>query len=412
MNHPPRLPLFAGYGVEIEYMLVARTTLDVLPVADRLLHAVAGDYVAETEQGPLAWSNELALHVIELKTNGPAPDLAELPARFHADVRRINGLLEPLGGRLMPTAMHPWMDPHTETRLWPHEYNPIYQAYNRIFDCRGHGWSNLQSMHLNLPFADDAEFARLHAAIRLLLPILPALAASSPFAGARRTGFLDTRMETYRGNAARIPAITGQVVPETVTDQREYQAHILQPMYAAIAPLDPEGILQHEWLNSRGAIARFDRHAIEIRVLDTQECPRADLAIAAATAGVLRALVEERASPLAAQQQPATERLAALLLEVIRDGGATRITDREYLAALGIGARGACRVAELWALLLERAPAAVAPSFAAVLEVILEQGCLAERIVRAAGREASRERLAAVYRELCACLDGDRLFLG
>ena len=46
-----------------------------------------------------------------------------------------------------------------------------------------------------------------------------------------------------------------------------------------IAPLDPDGTLQHEWLNSRGAIARFDRNAIEIRVLDIQECPVADLAI-------------------------------------------------------------------------------------------------------------------------------------
>ena len=37
-------------------------------------------------------------------------------------------------------------------------------------------------MHVNLPFADDAQFARLHAAIRLVLPLLPALAASSPIA--------------------------------------------------------------------------------------------------------------------------------------------------------------------------------------------------------------------------------------
>ena len=44
-------------------------------------------------------------------------------------------------------------------------------------------------------------------------------------------------------------------------------------MYRAIDPLDTEGILQEEWLNSRAAIARFDRGAIEIRCMDTQECP-------------------------------------------------------------------------------------------------------------------------------------------
>ena len=31
-----------------------------------------------------------------------------------------------------------------------------------------------------VPFADDAEFGRLHAAIRLALPIAPGIAASSP----------------------------------------------------------------------------------------------------------------------------------------------------------------------------------------------------------------------------------------
>lgn len=174
------LPLFDGYGIEMEYMVVDRATLAILPRTDEILRAVAGEYVAVTEQGALAWSNELVLHVIELKTNGPASTLDALPSAFAADVARINGLLEPMGGRLMPSAMHPWMDPHRETRLWPHEDNAIYAAYDRIFGCQGHGWSNLQSTHINLPFADDQEFARLHAAIRFLLPIVPALAASSP----------------------------------------------------------------------------------------------------------------------------------------------------------------------------------------------------------------------------------------
>src|SRR5690606_3311880 len=102
-----------------------------------------------------------------------------------------NAHLAPLGGRLMPSAMHPWMDPLTQTRLWPHENSPVYEAFNRIFGCQGHGWSNLQSMHINLPFEGDEEFGRLHAGIRLILPILPALAASSPFVEGRATGLMD-----------------------------------------------------------------------------------------------------------------------------------------------------------------------------------------------------------------------------
>ncbi len=178
MSH---LRLFQGYGVELEYMVVDAETLQILPVVDRILESVAGTITSEVEMGPLAWSNELVLHVIELKTNGPAPTLEGLDALFQGDVARISEILEGMGGILLPTAMHPWMDPKTETTLWPHEYSPVYESYDRIFGCQGHGWSNLQSTHLNLPFGDDEEFGRLHASIRLLLPLLPALAASSPW---------------------------------------------------------------------------------------------------------------------------------------------------------------------------------------------------------------------------------------
>jgi len=404
------LSLFSGYGIEIEYMIVDRQTLDILPISDRLLFKVAGDYLPEVAQGNLAWSNELALHIIELKTNGPSGSLDNLSGYFQNDVRRINQLLSEFNGILMPSAMHPWMDPHTETRLWPHEYNPIYETYNRIFDCRGHGWSNLQSTHINLPFADDGEFDRLHAAIRLVLPLLPALAASSPVVDGRFSGFLDWRMEAYRNNSARIPQITGHVVPETVSSRNDYTRNILQPMYAAIAPLDPEGTLQHEWLNSRGAIARFDRNTIEVRVLDTQECPRADIAIAAAAVAVLKSLVTEHASSLAEQKSADTERLAAIFLDTVRYGGKAEIADHQYFAALGMADATPCLASTLWYRLLDATPPENAGIYQNALDIILEQGCLGERIMRAIDGNFSRAHLMTCYRELCQCLAEDRLF--
>ena len=130
---PSPLHAFEGYGIEIEYMLVERRSLDVAPLSDRLIHEVAGGFVSEVERGALAWSNELVLHVLELKTNGPAPRLDALPALFQGEVSRINRRLAAHGARLMPGAAHPWMDPLTQTRLWPHEYDVVYEAYDRIF---------------------------------------------------------------------------------------------------------------------------------------------------------------------------------------------------------------------------------------------------------------------------------------
>ena len=38
------LHLFAGYGIELEYMIVHRATLDVLPVTDKILYEIAGAF--------------------------------------------------------------------------------------------------------------------------------------------------------------------------------------------------------------------------------------------------------------------------------------------------------------------------------------------------------------------------------
>ena len=89
--------LFEAFGVELEYMIVDTESLSVKPLTDRVLFEVAGEYLSEVELGEIAWSNELALHVIELKTNGPADSLSPLASLFQDHVGRINALLQPLG---------------------------------------------------------------------------------------------------------------------------------------------------------------------------------------------------------------------------------------------------------------------------------------------------------------------------
>jgi len=405
------LRLFEGYGVELEYAIVDRQTLAVLPVADQVLRAAVGEIASDYEDGPVAWSNELVLHVIELKTNGPTPSLAGWAERFLADVRRIDGILAPLGGRLMPTGMHPTMVPERDTKLWPHDSSEIYEAYDRIFGCRGHGWSNLQSCHLNLPFSGDDEFGRLHAAVRAVLPLLPALAASSPFVEGRVSGLLDGRLDAYKRNQARIPSIAGLIVPEPVFTEADYRCEILGRSYADIAPFDPTGLLQHEFLNSRGAIARFERSAIEIRLLDTQETPAADLAIASLVSAVLRALVADRWASLAALQALETAPLAAVLDATIRDGDEAMVEHGPLLALLGAGPAPR-RAGALWAHLASavEGDAALEPALIAALDVMLADGPLARRILRATGPTPTPDRIVEVYRGLCDCLVAGRSF--
>ena len=407
------LHLFAGYGIEIEYMIVDAQTLNVSPVADRLLQAVSGGNDAEVERGEFAWSNELALHVIEFKTNGPAKRLTGLDRGFQEQVDTARALLEPFGATLLPGGMHPWMDPYAELKLWPHEFNDVYATFDRIFDCRGHGWANLQSTHINLPFADDREFRQLHAAVRAVLPILPGLAASSPLADGEISGFADTRLQLYKGNAAKLPSVSGVVIPERVYSRSDYEQQLLGRIYSDLAPFDPGGALRHEWVNARGCIARFDRMALEIRLLDVQECPLADIAIACAVTAAVRALIEERWQALAALETWHENRLAGLLGACIRDASQTIIGDAGFLRAFGFPERGAARLADLWQHIIESTLSgdACGPEIAAALEVILTEGTLAERILRALGKRVSGAGMAEHYARLAQCLARGALFV-
>jgi gamma-glutamyl:cysteine ligase YbdK (ATP-grasp superfamily) len=411
MSLPAALPAFSAYGVELEYMIVDRETLSVAPLADRLLRGADGRVVNELERGAMAWSNELTLHLIEVKNSVPDPDLAGLADAFQAEAVELDRRLAPLGACLMPGGAHPWMDPLTETRLWPHAQAEIYRTYDRIFDCRRHGFANLQSMHLNLPFADDAEFARLHAAARLLLPILPALAASSPLAGGRPAGALDGRMAAYCGHQARLPASIGGVIPDTAASRTRYEAEVLAPIYAELAPHDPDGVLRHEWLNARGAIPRFDRIALEIRVIDAQECPRADLAIAALTVTVLKSLYEERWGDLAAQRAIGTASLERILRACIRDADRAVIDDAAYLQLLDYPA-ARCQAGALWGHLVDSGFRVIPQPWREPLNILREEGPLARRILRAVGPDCERPRVEAVYRALCDCLAEGHVFMG
>jgi carboxylate-amine ligase len=95
-NPPPEprskraLGLFEAFGLEVEYMLVDGESLDVAPAADALLQAAAGELTDEFLNGEIAWNNELALHVIELKCNGPRPSLTGLGRAFADNVKLAN----------------------------------------------------------------------------------------------------------------------------------------------------------------------------------------------------------------------------------------------------------------------------------------------------------------------------------
>ncbi len=413
MTHPSRIHLFQGFGIELEYMLVDKDTLAVKSVTDELLKHELGEYGSDFENGIVTWSNELVLHVIEIKSTEPESNFNALENGFAENVRRINAILDRWNAMLMPTAAHPFMDPLKETKLWPHDSNEVYVIYDKIFNSKGHGWSNLQSTHLNLPFYDDEEFAKLHAAVRLVLPILPALCASSPILEGKLTGMVDTRLKYYKSNQARIPSITGKVIPEAIFSKRNYLNTIYEKIKKDIAPFDPENVLNPIWVNSRGAIPRFDRGSIEIRLMDIQECPTADMAIISLVIETIKALVNEKFTSLDNQMKMKTDMLSQIFEPCMTQGQATVIKHKEYLEAFGVTQESATAI-EVWKTIMDRLVRRgnnALDKWTPELSVIFSEGTLSDRILKELNEDLSEESIKSVYRRLCGCLEQNKMFI-
>lgn len=400
--------LFSVIGIEIEYMLVDKLTLNIQPKSDVILSQLAGHLSNEVVLDKIAVSNELVMHVLELKNNGPKPLSAPIADQFQKTLLRVQSCLDEHNLMLLPTGAHPWMRPHRETVRWPHGNKAIYQQYDTIFDCRGHGWANLQSMHVNLPYANTDEFNQLHNVIRLILPLLPALAASTPILDGKATGQLDSRLAFYNANQQRIPSISGAIIPEFIQSEHDYQQKILNPMYEDIKPFDPQGLLQHPWLNSRAAIVKPEQKAIEIRIIDSQECVDADIAIAKTISAILK---QWQSTSNYYLDNPCDTRLLRKLYDQTGEKGLSVVVENKELLKQWQLPTSSMTVRDIWSLLLDKVSSQLNQKEQLALELILKQGNLSERILLAAGAKFNHPHLMAIYQQLAHCLSFNQQFL-
>ena len=415
-RRPLRLPITARtveppyeayevVGLEIEYPIVDDRLEPVALVAETL-REVAGRPTSEAELGVVALSNEIVDHLLELKTAVPLPSLVETERVLAEAVRRLSLLLAERGARLLPTAMHPWMDPRA-TRIWTRSGRRVYATYARLFDVGTHGWANVQATHVNLPLGSEDDAVAMMNAAAALVPYLPALAASSPMHDGVLQPSVDSRLAFIIEHQARIPESCGDIVPETIRSLAGYRRDILGPMYAAIDRLPDAGVLRREYFNARGAVFKFSRSSMEIRVLDTQECVKMDVAIAAFVRHGLRWLAERGVAP-----SPHGERVADFHACVAQGSSAPVVashllpapgTARDALAVVLAGARSRCPAEE--------------HHYLDLVEGVLRGGTLSERMAaflrpHAGDPDALARATRRLYEELCDCLLENRPWHG
>lgn len=396
--------LFEVYGIEAEYVIVDSESLKVLPIADQILKFFNKNQLKNEVQldKNISISNEIVSTVIELKTKNPKESLF-LDKEFHSGILKINSFLENLGAVLMPTGMHPFLDPKKEMYLWQYDNQEIYNCYHEIFNCKGHGWCNLQSIHINLPFYGNNEFFLLHNAIRIILPLIPALSGSSLFVEKKKF-LLDSRLYFYEKNQKKIPSITGIVIPEYIETIEEYREKILSPMYKDIEKYDPKKILQEEWLNSRGAIARFERSAIEIRLMDVQESPIMDFTLINLFKGMIQYLVHNHY-----KENFELEVLYKIYKESLKNGTNTKLPET-YLKIWNIK-KNQMLIKDFIPLVLEKIP--YPNHYLAYLQMILKKGNLSERILKylkANKKRIDQKNIAQVYKKLINNLKENSFF--
>ena len=250
----------------------------------------------------------------------------------------------------------------------------------------------------------------MHNAAALVIPYLPAVAASSPMFDGSLQPSVDNRMEWIFRHQAAIPESQGEILPEYVQSLSDYRRRILRPMYDALDAIPGAEPLKHDFFNARAAVLKFSRRALEIRALDMQECVKLDIAIAVFVRSLLRYFT--RRLTTGRLGLPPRGMLLQDFQESIRRGSRGRVFAPHIDGDLPRDDDGrACMRDCLRALLAiaETSARRDEVHYLPLVHQIIETGSLSERIrgvlePHAGNRERLRTETRRVYEELAECL--------
>ncbi|MGA2162114.1 MAG: glutamate-cysteine ligase family protein [Methanoregula sp.] len=270
-------------GTEHEYS-VNDAQFTALPVSDQIIKSICGSFASEILFGEVKLGKELQKTVLEFIPRVPASGPLALESMLMQGIRKFYHIF-PTQYHLLGLGMHPTLTPG-RTAVWDHDEGEYYEAYDRLFNIRQHGWLNIQALQVNLSYTGEKDLLMQYNRIRTLLPYIVALTASSPMVEGRLTGTMDNRLIYYRENQKEIPQICNGIIPARLRSVAEYQK-AQEQIFTELRARDAE-ILCEEWLNSSGLIIRFSRGCLEIKAPDEQECIRSDMAVAALVTSLLR----------------------------------------------------------------------------------------------------------------------------
>ncbi|MEM3596586.1 MAG: glutamate-cysteine ligase family protein [Candidatus Bathyarchaeia archaeon] len=366
-----------------------------MPIVDKIIKDFKGRIVNFVEQSSFTFGKEMQMHVLELKPNQPFESPIEFEETMQNAVLTLTEFLEnKYKANLLGTGMHPTLR-LDETGVWPHRHRKIYHFYGKVFNLKQHGWLNIQSFQLNLPYTKEKDAIQAHNALAEICAYLPAVSASSPIYEGKLGEFIDNRLHFYMLNQKEVPTVTGDVIPEYVTSFKQYKTEIIGRYSNDLIRAGVVDCLPYkDWVNSRGAIFRFDRKAIEIRVMDEQECIKSDVALSCFIRAALKGIIRENGTLVP------RETLVKDFNSIVRDGLNAKVTH-----PFGQTARQVCK--RLLKIAWENA-SEEERGYLPILEKRTEQGNLSEiirdHILRRAQKTNLKEAIVGVYSKLIKSL--------
>jgi carboxylate-amine ligase len=262
-------------AVEEEFALLDPDTLSLTNRFEDLQAAARGTELAEHLVG------ELIASEAEVRT-GRCTEFTEAAERMGTRREQLTALADRLGLLLGGTATHPW-SPWQDQRIID---TPHYRRNDELL--RYVVWRNNSfGIHLHVGIRGADRAIRVHDGLRVLLPDLLALSASSPFVEACNTGLHSARTQIFTRMFPRCG------VPDAYGDWRTFEDYV-RLLYATGSMTEHTQL----WWSVRPHLA-FP--TVEIRICDGQpdlgEARSLAALMYAAAARILRAVDEGERLP-------------------------------------------------------------------------------------------------------------------
>lgn len=124
-------------------------------------------------------------------------------------------------------------------------------------------------------------------------------------------------------------------------------------------------------------------------MIDLQECPKADIAVAVLIIETLKLLVNEELVSLEDQKNWHEDELFIIFNDVIKDAETAQLCNLKYLALFDV--EETCSAGDLWKIIFEKVKDNISAKHLETLEFLLKNGSLSSRILTAIGEDFSEK---------------------